>query len=196
MSRTTKRRTSPKTETRVLAGVTVVLVRGGVKNYNLRVRSDGTIRLSMPSNGSLKLAEQLVRDHLPWIEERKQALKTQTARDASPTPDDIARDAEKLKELLPPLFDRYEQELGVRCARVRLRHMVSRWGSCNVRTHVISINTELARMPLSCVESVVVHELCHLIEPSHNAHFHALMDEHFPAWREARAYLNAHPPRR
>ena len=41
-------------------------------------------------------------------------------------------------------------------------------------------------LPEWCVEHVVVHELCHLLEPSHNARFHALMDKFFPRWKEAR----------
>ncbi|MCR5512743.1 MAG: M48 family metallopeptidase [Prevotella sp.] len=41
-------------------------------------------------------------------------------------------------------------------------------------------------MPEWCVEHIVVHELCHLLEPSHNARFHTLMDKYFPRWREAR----------
>ena len=50
----------------------------------------------------------------------------------------------------------------------------------------ICISTYVLLLPEWCVEHVVVHELCHLLEPSHNARFHALMDKYFPRWREAR----------
>ena len=90
-----------------------------------------------------------------------------------------------LQEVLPPLFARYEGQMGVRCTGVLLRIMTSRWGSCNVRTGRITLNLELACHPASSAESVVAHELCHLLEPSHNARFHALMDGFCPWWRDA-----------
>ncbi|WP_418845678.1 M48 family metallopeptidase [Parafannyhessea umbonata] len=101
-----------------------------------------------------------------------------------------------LQEVLPPLFARYEGQMGVRCTGVLLRIMTSRWGSCNVRTGRITLNLELACHPASSVESVVAHELCHLLEPSHNARFHALMDGFCPWWRDAKAELNSLPPTR
>lgn len=101
-----------------------------------------------------------------------------------------------LQEVLPPLFTRYEGQMGVHCTGVRLRIMTSRWGSCNVRTGRITLNLELACHPASSVESVVAHELCHLLEPSHNARFHALMDGFCPWWRDAKTELNSLPPTR
>lgn len=101
-----------------------------------------------------------------------------------------------LQEVLPPLFERYEGQMGVRCTGVLLRIMTSRWGSCNVRTGRITLNLELACHPASSAESVVAHELCHLLEPSHNARFHALMDGFCPWWRDAKAELNSLPPTR
>ena len=63
---------------------------------------------------------------------------------------------------------------------------ISRWGQCNVRDRSICISAYVLLLPEWCVEHVVVHELCHLLEPSHNARFHTLMDKFFPRWREAR----------
>lgn len=97
-----------------------------------------------------------------------------------------------IRELLPE----FEARVGRPCSRIRIRPMTSRWGSCNHRTGSITINLELVERPRRCLESVLVHELCHLIEPNHGPRFHALMDRHYPAWPEARALLNANPPRR
>ena len=62
--------------------------------------------------------------------------------------------------------------------------MKTRWGSCTVETGKIRLNARLARKPETCVEYVLVHELCHLLEPSHNARFHRLMDGFLPDWQE------------
>ena len=103
---------------------------------------------------------------------------------------------EELRTAAEPLLREYERHIGVHATSIRYRRMKTRWGSCNVRSGAITLNIELAERPHRCLESVVVHELCHLLEPSHNAHFHALMDQHYPTWREARKALNELPPRR
>ncbi|MBQ9005865.1 MAG: M48 family metallopeptidase [Atopobiaceae bacterium] len=97
----------------------------------------------------------------------------------------------QLAEALPALFARHEAVMGVHASDVRLRTMKSRWGSCNVKSGAITLNTRLVGYPRHCLEYVVVHELCHLLEPSHNARFHTLMDRYYPAWREARQDLRA-----
>jgi predicted metal-dependent hydrolase len=58
--------------------------------------------------------------------------------------------------------------------------MKTRWGSCNIRARRIWLNLELAKKPFACVEYVLVHELVHLLEPSHNARFKQLMHQFLP----------------
>ena len=57
----------------------------------------------------------------------------------------------------------------------------------------IRLNTELGKKPKECLEYIVVHELVHLLEPSHNAKFQELMDTHLPNWRALRSQLNSSP---
>ena len=96
-----------------------------------------------------------------------------------------------LHEILPPLIRTWEQRLNVRLTHYHLRQMKSRWGSCNPRTGHIRLNTELVTKPSHLLEYVLVHEMVHLIVPNHGRRFIKLMNEHYPAWREARAELNA-----
>lgn len=67
--------------------------------------------------------------------------------------------------------------------------MRSRWGSCTPKTRAIRINTNLAAYPPACLTMVVAHELVHLMEPSHNARFHMLLDTYCPNNRTASALL-------
>jgi len=92
----------------------------------------------------------------------------------------------RLKALVEPMIERYAAAMGVRPSRVSYKPTISRWGQCNVKARSICISMYVLLLPDWCVEHVVVHELCHLLEPSHNARFHALMDRYFPRWREAR----------
>jgi predicted metal-dependent hydrolase len=74
-----------------------------------------------------------------------------------------------------------------------LQRMKTKWGGCKHRTRHIRLNTELAKKPKDLLEYVVVHELIHLVEPTHSERFVQLLSEHYPTWREARAELNELP---
>ena len=91
---------------------------------------------------------------------------------------------------VPALIAKWEGRLGVRLDGYFLQRMKTKWGSCNHRSGRIRLNTELVKKPKDLLEYVVVHEMMHLLEPTHSKRFIALLQEHYPAWREARAELN------
>lgn len=95
-----------------------------------------------------------------------------------------------LRAALPQLIRTWEQRLNVRLEGYYLRQMKTRWGTCNYRTKHIRLNTELVTKPAHLLEYVLVHEMVHLIVPNHGSRFVALMNEHYPSWREARKELN------
>jgi len=100
-----------------------------------------------------------------------------------------------LKEKIPALIARWELLLGVKVSRFFVQHMKTKWGSCNHRASTIRLNTELAKKPRECLEYLVVHEMAHLLEATHNARFVALMDRFMPSWRFYRQTLNRLPLR-
>jgi predicted metal-dependent hydrolase len=71
----------------------------------------------------------------------------------------------------------------------------AKWGSRNPKTRSIRLNTEIAKKPRRCLEYLVVHEMVHMREPTHNARFVALMDRVMPHWDMLRAQLNRLPVR-
>jgi predicted metal-dependent hydrolase len=98
-----------------------------------------------------------------------------------------------LHELVPKLIAKWEPILGVKVSGYFLQRMKTKWGSCNHHAGNIRLNTELVKKPKDLVEYVVVHEMAHLLEPTHSERFVALLDQHWPHWRECRAELNALP---
>lgn len=98
-----------------------------------------------------------------------------------------------LHEVVPPLIRKWEPRLEVKVAAYFLQRMKTRWGSCNHRARHIRLNTELVKKPMDLLEYAVVHEMVHLIESTHSERFVALLNEHYPAWREARMELNELP---
>ena len=100
---------------------------------------------------------------------------------------------QQLKQAVPPLIAKWELAMGVKVERFFIRRMKTRWGSCNHSARTIRLNTELAKKPQECLEYIVVHEMAHLLEPTHNTRFVALMDQFMPNWPFHRDLLNQLP---
>ncbi len=103
---------------------------------------------------------------------------------------------EQVKSAVPALLERWEPVIGAAPRQFFVQRMKTRWGSCNQKGRTIRLNTELAKKPAECLEYIVVHELVHLLEPTHNARFIGLMDRSMPKWRFYRDVLNRLPVRR
>ena len=98
-----------------------------------------------------------------------------------------------LHQVVPSLIDKWEQRLQVNIAGYFLQRMKTKWGSCNHEARHIRLNTELVKKPKDLLEYVIVHEMIHLLEPTHSDRFVAILGEQYPTWREARAELNELP---
>ena len=159
----------------------------------MRIVKNGDVHVSAPLGMSKKEVEAFINQHREWIvETRKKVAERQKQQTAFynqlplATKAQKTEAAEKARALVEPLIERYSEVMGVRPSALSFKPMKSRWGVCNVKNLSIRFSTYLLLLPDGCVEHVVVHELCHLLEPSHNARFHALMDKYFPQWKEAR----------
>ena len=97
----------------------------------------------------------------------------------------------ELMQIIPPLINKWEKILNVNVASFHIRSMKTRWGSCTPKTRKVRLNLELAKRSPECLEYIIVHELVHLIEASHNSRFKALMDQFYPDWRLCRKELHS-----
>jgi hypothetical protein len=98
-----------------------------------------------------------------------------------------------LHELIPRLIKKWEPKLGVNVVAYFLQRMKTKWGSCNNKAGHIRLNTELVKKPKDLIEYVLVHEMVHLIEPTHSDRFISILTDYYPSWREAKAELNDLP---
>lgn len=115
-------------------------------------------------------------------EEKKQAALEEWYRD-------------QLKVAVPPLIAKWEPLLGIKVKRFFVQRMKTKWGSCSHGAGSVRLNTELAKKPPECLEYIIVHEMLHLLEPTHNSRFIALMDQFMPKWQFQRQELNRLPVR-
>jgi predicted metal-dependent hydrolase len=101
------------------------------------------------------------------------------------------RDQVRLRAAI--LVAEWSRTLRLDAPRIHVQHMKTKWGSCSPARRSIRLNTELAKKPPSCLEYIVVHELVHLLEPTHNERFKALMRAFLPDWEDRRRELNRLP---
>ena len=92
----------------------------------------------------------------------------------------------RLDELVPA----WSARLGVPTQTVRIRAMKRKWGACRPQRRYIVFNLELAKQPPAAIDYVVLHELAHLLEPSHGPRFQAILSAHLPDWRAVETALN------
>lgn len=93
------------------------------------------------------------------------------------------------------LVAHWAPKIGVHVTRFFVQRMKTRWGSCNSRARTIRLNTDLAKKPRECLEYIVVHEMLHILEPTHNERFQQLMSSFMPDWLHRRQVLNRLPVR-
>ena len=124
---------------------------------SMRIVKNGDVHVSAPIGMPREKVIAFIEEHKDWIEQARKKT-----------------------------YERQKQRAEFYNNIVYYKPTISRWGQCNVKDRSICISAYVLLLPKWCVEHVVVHELCHLLEPSHNARFHALMDKYFPRWREAR----------
>ena len=196
--------------------VPVCVTRKCVRNLNLRVQTGGSVVLSVPWHVSREQAQTFLNAHATWIARTRRRVLARTEAATRNegcaggyalwgklrrSPDGSAVSAEELEELyhaemtrmLPEVIERMEPQVGAHASGWQVRVMKSRWGSCTPKTGRIRINARLAAYPPECLGYVVAHELAHLLEPSHNQRFHAIVARAIPNEREIRARLRQPP---
>ena len=102
---------------------------------------------------------------------------------------------QQIKNAAVLLVAKWERLMGVHVDRFFVQRMKTKWGSCNPTARSIRLNTDLAKKPRVCLEYILVHEMTHLLEPTHNAQFITLMDRFIPKWEFYRQMLNRLPVR-
>lgn len=162
-----------------------------VKNLNLRIARDGDhVEVSAPTWMTQADVVDFVRRKRDWIEaQMARVAATPMARASQASPAEVAQWRAVVQACVPALVAAWEPIMGVKAGSLAYRNMTSRWGSCQPSTGRICINVRLALYSPECLEYVVVHELCHLLERGHGPRFQQLMDHFMPDWKQRRDKL-------
>ena len=96
----------------------------------------------------------------------------------------------ELRSVANGLIEQWQRTIGIPLKEWGIKRMKTRWGTCNQRAGRIWLNLELAKKPGHCLEFIIVHEMTHLLERSHNERFKTYLDQFMPRWRQHKEELN------
>ena len=169
-------------------GIPVEVIRKRIRRYNLRVDSDGTVKLSVPKWwGTLRQAEIFLREKWKWVQKVRGEVLARPAATRAPVTES---ELEVLGTILAELNAKWAARVREEGVSWKIRKVKSLWGCCHWRDRYITYNAELARAPRELVEYVVAHEYTHFAVHNHGPKFRALMDERLPGWQTLRKRLN------
>lgn len=173
---------------RCAGGVEYTLTRKRVKNLNLRLSPDGSVRVSAPPRASLAAVDAFVAAHADWVRRAQGRAAAEAARAQTPPPHP-AQCLALFQAVSDRVFPLFETVLGGQKPMIKVRDMRTRWGSCHPAKRQITLAARLALQPAEAVEYVVVHEYCHFVHPDHQAGFWALVGSILPDYKARRALL-------
>ena len=84
-------------------------------------------------------------------------------------------------------YNIFEEKIPI--PNLKIRKMTTRWGVCNVKSHNVTLNSELSKYDISCLDYVIVHELSHFIYPNHSKDFWQLVSKYYPKYKECKKML-------
>lgn len=177
-----------------ISGLSVELIRKPIKHLYLRISPQGSIQISAPLKSSQTTLENFVNAKHTWITTHQERILARNQEQILPL---AAQDKSiqewhrrELKAKIQSLIEHYEPLMQVKVLEFGVKKMKTRWGTCQPRAKRIWLNLELGQKPDEYLEYVVVHEMVHLLEPSHNSRFKALMSQFMPDWQRRKKELN------
>ena len=158
------------------------------RRYVIRVRADGSVRITVPRGGSKRHAELFAEQQRSWIDEQRARARQRSNLRLAYTPEALAELKRQASIELPPQLHRLAAHHGLTVSRVSVRNQRSRWGSCSPSGH-ICLNWRLVLMPGEVRDYVLIHELMHLRRLDHSRHFWRLVAHACPRYQDARRWL-------
>ena len=166
------------------------LIKSRRKTISVEIRG-GEVVVRAPNRTPKRAADAFVRRHEDWINKHLEKARVQQERVQAVgklTEAELNALYAQAKELLPQRARYYAGLLGVSFERITIRCQRTRWGSCSAKKN-LNFNCLLMLAPPEVIDSVVAHEICHLIEMNHSPRFYALVLQIFPEYHRWNRWL-------
>lgn len=159
------------------------------RRYVIRVRANGTVRVTIPRGGSKREALAFAERERAWIAAEQERVAVEAERAAQEVRPPVDRALRNLaRQQLPQRLFELAALHGLDVRRVSVRNQRWRWGSCSPDGH-ICLNWRLVQMPPAVRDYVILHELMHLKRLDHSAAFWKLVAKVCPDYQAVRSWL-------
>ena len=173
-----------------IEGIPVKVVRAARKTISIQIKADGIyVRAPLRMTDAeiecfLDSKSDWIRKHLRMVAEQNAA-----AKNLQPyTYEEIRNLAAKALQIIPERVKYYAAIIGVDYGNITIRNQRTRWGSCSSKGN-LNFNCLLMLLPDEIIDSVVVHELCHLKHMNHSPQFYAEVEKVFPDYKRCHRWL-------
>ena len=166
------------------------LIKSNRKTLALEIKGDRLI-VRAPIKTSQRDIKRFVSEHEAWIMKHLAANAEEAKRRSNIeafSTDEIKELADKAKQYIPQRVEYYAKLMGLTYGRITIRSQHSKWGSCSSKGN-LNFNCLLMLTPPEVIDSVVVHELCHLVEMNHSQRFYELLRQYCPNYDQCRKWL-------
>ena len=168
-----------------------IVIRSRRKTLSMQVKGDGQVEIRAPLRTSDAEIRRFLETHRRWLEkhlQKAQALQQAKAGVRKLTAAETAELKKKAKRILPERVAYWAPLIGVRPGRIAVRCQKTRWGSCSTKGN-LNFNCLLMLAPEDVIDSIVVHELCHLKHMNHSKRFYAEIEKVLPDYRQHQQWL-------
>ena len=168
-----------------------IVIRSRRTTLSMQVKGDGQVEIRAPLRTSDAEIRRFLETHRRWLEkhlQKAQALQQAKAGVRKLTAAETAELKKKAKRILPERVAYWAPLIGVRPGRIAVRCQKTRWGSCSTKGN-LNFNCLLMLAPEGVIDSIVVHELCHLKHMNHSKRFYAEIEKVLPDYRQHQQWL-------
>ena len=167
------------------------LIRSSRKTLGIEIKKDGSLIVRSPRRLAKAEIERFLEKHSEWILKHRAKALAQAEKNADIeklTRPEIVALAHKASQVIPERVRHYAPLIGVDYGRITIRKQKTRWGSCSSRRN-LNFNCLLMLAPPEVLDSVVVHELCHLKEMNHSERFYKEVLRVYPEYWKWHGWL-------
>jgi predicted metal-dependent hydrolase len=157
------------------------------KTISLSIKEEKLL-VRAPYGTSNKRIEQIISDHLDWIEKNIDKQQQRNEKYKNLTEADISNLRKKAKTVLTQKTSYYANIMGLKYGRITITGATTRFGSCSGKGN-ISYSYRLMLYPEEAIDYVVVHELAHLAEMNHSAKFYKIVESILPDYKKRQKML-------
>ncbi len=170
----------------------IEIIKSKRKSISIEIKADLRIIVRAPKSMSRKAIEKFIAEKQDWINKGLEKMKARAEAETTEpkfTDLEIKTMKKDAKLIIPSRVEYFAKIMGITYNRIAIKSTVTRWGSCSSLKN-LNFNCLLVLCPDEIINYVIIHELCHLIEPNHSNRFWAQVEKYCPDYKTYKKWLN------